>query len=478
MKRNELTGMRVTVMGLGLHGGGVASARYCAELGAEVTVTDLRDEATLRSSVDALNGLPVRFVLGTHERRDFESSDMVIKNPAVPRSVELLQGARRIETDISLFLAEVSNPIIAITGTKGKSSTASAAHYALAAYHTGARLGGNITVSPLSFSRELDPDSPVVLELSSFQLGDLAFCADHNRRRGSRPDDFSPIHRPIDPRVAVITNMYRDHLDYYGEMDRYIADKKVVYRSQTGPWSLFSAEDGYGPGFAEEAPSRSLLVSRSPYTGADDRLFEHNGWGILSLGQERIPLVPPELRVPGSHQRSNLLTAAGAAYLAGAPAELVKARIAGFPGIPHRLAYVGSLDDTRIYNDSAATIPEAALAAVESFTEPVHLICGGTDKGLDLSPLTQAAATARKVYLLAGGATERLLPLLREREIPYAGPFRKLPELLSAAVAELRKESGRNVLLFSPGCSSFELFDNEFHRGDQFVAALGEFGVS
>lgn len=470
--------MKVTVMGLGLHGGGAASARYCIARGAEVTVTDLRDEEALRSSVEGLGDLPIRFVLGRHEERDFSGADMVIKNPAVRRTVPLLLEARRIETDISLFLSRVENPVVAVTGTKGKSSTASAIHYVLSDYGSGSRLGGNITHSPLNFLDELTTDHRVVLELSSFQLGDLVFAASHNRERGSRPAGFSPRHAPLDAQVAVITNIYRDHLDYYGTMERYVEDKRAVYRSQSGGWSLFSGEDGYGPGFAEESPSKSLLVFGSESDRRREAMYEHNGWGILALGNEHVPLVPPELKVPGRHQRKNLLTAAAAAYLAGAPAELTKARIAGFPGIPHRLFYVGRLGALRFYNDSAATIPEAAEAAVQSFREPVHLICGGTDKGLDLTPLVRAAGASASVHLLAGGATERLLPLLTEKEIPFHGPYSDLEELLSHCLAQVGARSTPETLLFSPGCSSFELFQNEFDRGNRFVSAVRALGVN
>ncbi len=478
MGTNELSGMKVTVMGLGLHGGGVASARYCLANGAEVTVTDLRDEAALSSSVEALSGLAIRFVLGTHEENDFSGADMVIKNPAVRRDVPLLLKARRIETDISLFLSQSDHPLLVVTGTKGKSSTASAAHHILDGFGSGARLGGNITHSPLNFLGEVSPTETVVLELSSFQLGDLVFAARFNDQRTSRPRDFSPRHRPIDPNVSVITNIYRDHLDYYGSMEPYVADKRAIYRTQRGGWSIFSAADGYGPGFAEEAPVPSLLVHAGEPESAIDGVYEHNGWGILSLGEERVPLVPPELKVPGQHQRRNLLTAAAAAYLAGAPAELVKPRIAGFPGIPHRLHYVRSVGALRFYNDSAATIPEACLAAVESFDEPVHLICGGTDKGLDLSPLLTAAKRAQSVHLLAGGATERLVPMLQEQRIPFAGPFSELEELLSRCVRSVGETERRGVVLFSPGCSSFELFQNEFDRGNRFVSAVRALGAN
>ncbi|MFP4409522.1 MAG: UDP-N-acetylmuramoyl-L-alanine--D-glutamate ligase [Spirochaetaceae bacterium] len=470
--------MRVTVMGLGLHGGGVASARYCHAQGAEVTVTDLREESALRSSVEALSALPIRFVLGTHEEGDFSGADMVIKNPAVRRDVPLLLRAKRIETDVSLFLSRSDNPLLAVTGTKGKSSTASAAHHILKEFGSGARLGGNITHSPLNFLEELAPGETVVLELSSFQLGDLVFTTRFNEERGSRPREFSPRHRPIDPDVSVITNIYRDHLDYYGSMERYVEDKRAIYRSQRGGWSIFSGEDGYGQRFAAEAPSRALLVYGGEGEHRGDGVYEHNGWGILSIGEEKVPLVPPELKVPGSHQRRNLLTAAAVAYLAGAPAELVKPRVAGFPGIPHRLHYVGSIGALSFYNDSASTIPEASLAAVESFTDPVHLICGGTDKGLDISPLQSAAKRARSVHLLAGGATERLIPMLREHGIPFSGPFRELGELLASCVRSVEMNERRGVVLFSPGCSSFEHFQNEFDRGNRFVSAVRDLGAN
>jgi UDP-N-acetylmuramoylalanine--D-glutamate ligase len=470
--------MKVTVMGLGLHGGGVASARYCLARGAEVTVTDLRDEERLRSSLEALGDLPIRFVLGGHEEGDFAGADMVIKNPAVHRDVPLLLEAKRIETDISLFLARAENPLVAVTGTKGKSSTASAIHHVLSDYGAGSHLGGNITRSPLNFLEELAPQQLVVLELSSFQIGDLVFAAAHNRERGTRPAGYSPLHAPLDPRVAVITNIYRDHLDYYGTMEQYVADKRSIYQSQSGGWTIFSGEDGYGPGFAEEARSRSLLVYGRETEVSGDAVYEHNGWGILACGHEHVPLVPPELKVPGSHQRRNLLTAAAGAYRAGAPAELIKARIAGFPGIPHRLHYLGRQGRLRFYNDSAATIPEAAEAAVGSFREPVHLICGGTDKELDLAPLVRAAEGSASVHLLAGGATERLLPLLEAKGIPYAGPSSSLEELLTRCLTAIGNPSNPEILLFSPGCSSFELFQNEFDRGNRFVSAVRALGVN
>ena len=207
MKKDDFSGMKVLVMGLGLHGGGLESVLYLANRGAELTVTDLRDENTLAPTIEKLNNLTIRYVLGRHDREDFEKADMVVKNPGVRPDSPYLQGLRRIETDISLFLGICPARILAITGTKGKSNTSSALYWALNEGKTAgllpgkARLGGNITVSPLSFLEELAPGDDVVLELSSFQLGDLRYVSTGQGRK------------LLKPRAAIMTPIMRDHLD-------------------------------------------------------------------------------------------------------------------------------------------------------------------------------------------------------------------------------------------------------------------------
>jgi len=184
----DYSGKKVVIMGLGLNGGGLESARFFLKRGADVTVTDLRDEKTLKPSIEQLGGENVRYVLGRHEIDDFKKADIVIKNPGVRPDSPFLQAARQIETDISLFLAESPAKLFAVTGTKGKSCTASALYHIFKyAQNNGkAYLGGNITVSPLTFLDELSENDNVVLELSSFQLGDLK-------------------DKPIKPRAAVLT---------------------------------------------------------------------------------------------------------------------------------------------------------------------------------------------------------------------------------------------------------------------------------
>ncbi|ADN01304.1 UDP-N-acetylmuramoyl-L-alanine--D-glutamate ligase [Spirochaeta thermophila] len=447
--RSLLEGKKVLVMGLGAHGGGAAAARFCVEEGAIVTVTDLRTEEELAPSLEALAGYDIRYVLGTHREEDFLEADVVIKNPAVPRTSRFLSLARHVETDISLFLKACRSPILAVTGSKGKSTTASALHHILSAAFPGARLGGNITTSPLTFLRELSEESPVVLELSSWQLGDL----------GGRIS--------FTPQVAALTNIYPDHQNAYASMEAYVEDKFWITATQDPSQTfLYPASDPWGRWMAANTPATALPFFEERPTSPPPRaafLTEQEGL-FLDHGKE-IPLLPERLLVPGAHNRLNLLLAGAMAYTFGTDPALIRTRLSSFPGIPHRLELVREKGGVSFYNDSAATIPDAVLAAVSAFECPVHLITGGTDKNLDLSPYRGLAGMPVTIYLLEGSATRRLIPLLHESGIPYLGPYRSLEEAL--AEAHHRASSGE-VVLFSPGAASFEMFRHEFHRGEVF----------
>ncbi|MBE3130529.1 MAG: UDP-N-acetylmuramoyl-L-alanine--D-glutamate ligase, partial [Acidobacteria bacterium] len=246
-----IPGMKVTVMGLGINGGGLASALFFARRGADVTVTDLRDREALAASLAELEGLPVRLVLGRHEQDDFKKADLVVKNPAVPPGSPFLQAARAhgaaVETDLSIFLSLAKNPVIAVTGSKGKSTTASAIAFCLARVDPGAKLGGNITVSPLSFLDELAGRTPVVLELSSWQLGDL-------RGRGL-----------LAPVVSAFTVILPDHLDRYPGMVEYVADKKAIFQEQLPrAKAVFNLDDPWQREFPRETRATSFFYSAGP----------------------------------------------------------------------------------------------------------------------------------------------------------------------------------------------------------------------
>jgi len=516
---SNYSGMKVTIMGLGLNGGGLESARYLALHGAECTITDMKDEKTLAPSIDQLENIslphpPFRYVLGRHEMDDFRSADMVIKNPGVRPDSPYLAAARRVETDIGLFLAASPARLSAVTGSKGKSSTSSALHWALAkaretttALETkalGAKtletpllpgkawLGGNITVSPLTFLDELSETDDVVLELSSWQLGDLK---GRGGRGGQCRDGFGRNDQGrngqalLKPRIAILTAIMPDHQDYYGSMEAYVNDKRIIYQGQDKTCAtIASGDDDWGRSFLAETPGRPL-----PYTD-----------------QTIADLVPPAPLVPGSHQKKNLAAAAVALLDLGLPADFIRESLGSFPGIEHRLEFFREIDGIRFYNDTAATIPEAAAAAIEALSAgtdaPLILVTGGTDKNLDFSPLVGAAATASKagalkdIVLLAGTGSDKLIPLLENAGLSFHGPCGNIDDAARAAL-DLAKKGVSHVqaapwrrrtttslhsptvgrhhpaaVVLSPGCASFGMFRNEFDRGRQWKEAVRRLG--
>ncbi|TVR60674.1 MAG: UDP-N-acetylmuramoyl-L-alanine--D-glutamate ligase [Spirochaetaceae bacterium] len=460
---SEFHGKRVTVIGLGLHGGGSAAARYFASRGATVTVTDLRDESVLATSCESLSDLDIRYVLGRHDTSDFESADIVVKNPAVRRTSPYLAAAARIVTDISVFLDEFHGTVIAVTGTKGKSTTASAIHHALKTHTDNVFLGGNITVSPLSFIEETDENSTVVLELSSFQLGDLAYVAALSRRA------------VYAPHVALITNIHVDHLDYYGSMESYVADKRVVFASQSATHETIVRNDSYGAQFARETRARVTVFGPEP--AGDGAFLAPDGTGLLRRADSVETILPAKRKLPGEHNAENLLAAALAVHAVGMPRENAARALAEFPGIEHRMEFCADLDRVAVFNDSAATIPEATLAAVSSFDRPVVLITGGNDKNLAYDAFTEIASRVSAVYLLDGTATPMIRDFFAERNPADAihGPYSSLDNCVSDAVTHAPENS---IVLFSPGCTSFGMFANEFDRGRKFKRAVEEIALA
>jgi UDP-N-acetylmuramoylalanine--D-glutamate ligase len=463
------SGCKALIMGLGLHGGGVESARYLVRHGATVTVTDMRDAGMLAPSITELEGLPIRYVLGGHNISDFKRADIVVKNPGVRPDSPFLQAAGRVETDISLFLAQSPAQLIAVTGSKGKSGTASALHWVLNEVRQRgmapgtAYLGGNIAVSPLSFVDELScADDVVVLELSSWQLSDLRGRADFK------------------PRAAVITAILPDHLNWYDSMEQYVNDKRVIYQGQDELDCTVAGDDAWGRSFLRESRGRPLVYASEPVPRERAGAWLAGEQGLAHrAGQETVEIVPAAgVLVPGIHQKKNLL-AAGLALLdlCIAP-DCIADAFGRFPGIEHRLEFFHKAGGVLFYNDSAATIPEAAAAAVAAFAsiertgKKVVLVTGGTDKALDFSPLASAAAVAKAVVVLAGTGTDKLLPLLNAAGTEYQGPFSVLDEAVTAAVAVA---APGDVVVLSPGCASFGMFLNEFDRGRQWKEAVYRF---
>lgn len=459
-----MAGLKVTVMGLGINGGGLASAQFFARRGAEVTVTDLRSERVLADAMAQLTAFPVRYVLERHEEKDFENADLVIKNPAVSPGSPYLAAARAhgvpVETDLSVFLSLAPNPVLAITGSKGKSTTASAAAFALSRVDPRTRLGGNITVSPLSFLDGLAPDAAVVLELSSWQLGDL-------RGRGI-----------LKPEVSAFTVILPDHLDKYAGMADYVEDKKVIFQEQEPAQSaVFNLDDPWQRDFPAETRARSFFFSSQELPPGRLGAWLAGDEGMLRLAPGQAPQVMlRHVQVPGAHNRRNLLCAGLVLALHGVPAAAIREGLAEFPGVEHRLEKIARWRGITFYNDSAATIPHATAEALRALRGPVVLITGGTDKNIDFSPLRDVAGIPRATVLLAGTGTDKMRPIFTEQGASFDGPYDSLKGAVDQAVtraAEIAGQAGVSIL-FSPGCTSFGMFLNEFDRGRKFKAMIAE----
>lgn len=504
----DIKGKHVTIMGLGLNGGGEAAVRFFLKKGAFVTVTDKKTQEQLKATIDSLENdatldkSRLTYRLGEHKIEDFEKADCVIKNPGVNyEGNEYLAAAKAIETDLSIFLRFTNAPIIAVTGSKGKSSTVSSIYYGLKQAGYNCFMGGNITVSPLSFFDEVTPDSPVVLELSSWQLADL-------RGRGV-----------LKPHISIITKIVPDHQNWYHSMEKYVADKRLIYADQSkGDYSIFDAEDdepGTGPDSSEQGNAGldcstwgNLFASESKATvfrygksklkdgcyGVWQEIDEKGNFcgKVLLPGMTEEKVILRELTVPGDHMRTNVLNAALVLYLMGVEPERIISILGNWQGIEHRLQYFHSWHspknankEYKFFNDTCATVPEAAAAATQAFGKPVILLTGGTDKGLVLNPLIQVLTNkkpeeiaVKSIYLLKGSATDRLLPYLDSSNTAYNGPYDSLDALLAALKQELEEKAdgnlsaGSEVVVFSPGATSFGMFNNEFDRGEQFMSKV------
>ena len=429
----DLSGKHVTIMGLGRHGGGVAAARYAAREGAIVTVTDLADEEALRDSLEALADENIDcYALGGHRDEDFCSADVVVVNPAVRSGNRLVALARdcgmMVTTEIEMFLRECPARVIGVTGTNGKSTTASMIAAILKDDGRRFWLGGNIGRSLLPELARIERDDWVVLELSSFQLAQLS-------------DDLPNVD------VAVVTGCTPDHLDWHGCYGEYVKAKQRILLGQS--------PDGI-----------AVLESR-------DR--EVAGWTPLVKGQIVEPIVDeqlPPLRIAGHRNRTNATLAAAAARAAGASDDAIGQGLASFVGLPHRLAALGEIDGRTFYNDSKATTPDATLAAINAIDAPTWALLGGESKGASFDSLAR-----RLVGRCAGAAVFGADRSAIAREIESVSPsFRHTARETLADALRWCWDNSRpgDAILLSPACASFDQFDDFAHRGEEFARLVAQ----
>lgn len=455
---SDLSGLRVLVMGLGVNHGGIGVARFLTAHGADVRVTDLQNEATLAGALEALEGLPISYTLGRHDEADFDWAEVVVRNPGVPRESPWLDVARRhgaqIEMEMTLFFRLCSAPIVGITGTKGKTTTSSMVATMLRQVWPDTVMAGNMGRTALGQLDRVHAGVPVVLELSSFQLEAL--------------DE-----QGLAPHVAVVTNISEDHLDRYPSFESYADVKASIARHQKpADWIIYSRDDEVASSLLDSAPGQRATFGSAPVDDdyalwlQDDRFRGRWDGHAIDLG----PL--ERLAIPGQHTRLNALAAAAATLAAGVSADAVERGIAAAEPVPDRLETIATIAGAQYVNDTTATTPAAAVAALNSFGgRKIIAIAGGSEKRVSLAPLADALVEhATAVLLLDGTATPALIELLHARgSVNLSGPFDSMETVVTRA-SELA-DSG-SVVLLSPGCASFGMFRNEFQRGDAFRSAV------
>ena len=422
-------------MGLGLLGRGVGDARYLAQLGAGLIVTDLKTKEELASSLAELSEFKnISYTLGEHKLEDFRDRDLIVKAAGVPLDSPYIAEAKEhgipVRMSADLFM-ELSNiPSIGVTGTRGKSTVAYMVHAILKEAGKPVVLGGNIRgVSTLAFLPEVTPEHTAVLELDSWQCQGLAEAA-------------------LSPQVAVFTTFMKDHMNYYhDDMGAYLADKANIFLYQD--------------------PDDTFVLGKQCAPTIIDA-FGENIVSNISIADEST--VPEDwvLTLPGAHNRYNAGLALAAARAYGIEDSVSRRALESFVGVPGRLELVAEKNGVKIYNDTNATTPEATLAALEALSggkQNIVLIMGGADKGLDMNKLLlEIPKHAKRTILLSGTGTNRVLEFL-----PDASIFDELEKAVDEAVHAAKP---CDVILFSPAFASFGMFKNEYDRGDQFNALV------
>ncbi len=449
----ELRGKRVTVMGLGRFGGGVGVARFLLAQGTKVTVTDRDAEDALADSVAAV-GCEATFHLGEHRPEDFVETDLVVVNPAVKPDNECLELARRsgvpITTEINLFFERCPATIIGVTGSVGKTTTASMIGDALSA--DGSRpvwLGGNIGGSLLLDVDRMTQDDLVVLELSSAQL-------------------YRLMPTKLAPTVSVVTNLSPNHIDWHGSMEHYAAAKKYILSNRSpDAVAVLNYDDTVVRGWERDALRVLFFSTRErPPRG----VFVREGRIVASVDGKEIEAVDSRLmKLPGEHNVANAAAATAACLAVGADLRKVGAALVGFRGAEHRLEFVREVRGVRFFNDSKATTPESTVAALRAFHKPVVLILGGRDKGADYGALAREVGGCRAVVLV-GEMAGRLERILASGAPGVATVRASTFDRAVRSAAALAKPG--DVVLLSPACTSYDMFRNFEERGRAFKEAV------
>jgi len=458
-KPQDLKDKRITIMGLGLNQGGLGVARFLAKAGAKILITDLKTKEELGPSLEKLKDFDIKYILGLHREEDFINTDMIIQNPAVPHNSKYLKIAQNhrvpIETDLGLFLQLCpSKNIIAIAGTKGKSTVSQLIYHIFKKAQKDAILAGNIGISVLDILEKINPQTWLILEISTWQMEGIK-------------------NRKFQPQTAVLTNILPDHLDRYRNYKEYIRSEKLIFKHRRPNDNLIVNYDN------EETVKIKKETGLPIYWFSAKEKIEpgcylKNDKLIFQSGEYKTTFAKiSDLLLPGLHNLENILAASTVSFIHNIPGEIILKALKNFPGVPYRLEFIGEFKGIKFYNDTCATTPEATLAALESFPkQSIILILGGKDKKLNYENFGEVIGKnkeIKKIILLQHPAYDASLKILSALKKHLGSDKIILTSNLKVGVeAALQQARVNDIILLSPAAASFGIFKNEFDRGDQF----------
>ncbi|HPW17408.1 MAG TPA: UDP-N-acetylmuramoyl-L-alanine--D-glutamate ligase [Candidatus Aminicenantes bacterium] len=443
----ELRGKNVLVVGF--ERTGEALCRFLLDRGARVSVSDKRPAAAFGARPGAFAGRGVAFETGGHRPETFLGADLIVPSPGVPPLPEILAAREKgvpVLAEVELAGRFLRGRVVGVTGTNGKSTTATLLHEILLDGGLRSRLAGNIGKPLISFADKSRDGDIYVTELSSFQL--------------AWTELFTPA-------LAVVLNVSENHLDWHGTFDSYFAAKaKLVLRQGPDGRAVLNRDDARVWGLAGQAASRVYGFSRRrrPARGA----FVEDGFVAVRDGGRTERVLPvASIRLPGAHNLENVLAAVLAGRLLGVPAAPIRRTVRGFRGLEHRLEDVLTVRGVRFVNDSKATSVDAALKALASIDRPVVLVLGGRGKGGDFTPLRAAVRRRVRTAVLVGEAAGEIESALAgAAPVVRAATYR---EVVRAAFAAARPG---DVVLLAPACTSWDMFRDFEERGRTFKAEV------
>lgn len=447
----ELKDKRVLVVGLGRSG--VASALFLKAHGARVTVSDTKSGDELCNEIPTLLDHGITVETGGHGERTFRGQDLIVVSPGVPVDAPALVQARalggEVIGEIELASQFLPGPMVAITGSNGKTTTTTLAGEILAAGGFPTLVGGNIGTPAISLVERAKPETVIVLEVSSFQL-----------------ETIQTFH----PKVAVVLNVTPDHLDRHKTFEGYTDAKARMFENQlSGDFAVLNADDPTCVAMAQRTKARVFWFSRQKEVRQG--VWVRDGNILFRRGDERNEqreIMPvSEIPLKGAHNLENVLAAACAGVLMGCEAKKIRQAVHDFKAVEHRLEFVATIGGVDYYNDSKATNVDATIKALESFPANIHLILGGKDKGSDYTVLSELLQKRVKSVYTIGAAAEKIESQIASSrsanfEVVHA-------ETLENAIRKAHAVAAPgDVVLLAPACASFDQFKNYEHRGQVF----------